>query len=100
MVKKSLIQRQIKRINLNNIYKKIRDNLIINLKKTNNFDLKQEIHNKIQKLPRDSSKIRLRNSCWKTGRFRGYYSDFGLSRHVFREMAHEGLLPGLKKSSW
>ena len=41
-----------------------------------------------------------RNRCWVTGRSRGFYRDFGLSRHVVREMAHEGMIPGLKKSSW
>ena len=61
---------------------------------------KLEIHRQIQQLPRDSARTRLRNRCWATGRSRGYYRDFGLSRHVFREMAHEGLLPGVVKSSW
>lgn len=59
-----------------------------------------EIHRKIQRLPRSSSKVRVRNRCWATGRPRGYYRDFGLSRHVIREWAHEGLLPGVVKSSW
>jgi small subunit ribosomal protein S14 len=47
-----------------------------------------------------SQPTRQRNRCWLTGRSRGYYRDFGLSRHVFREMAHQGLLPGVTKSSW
>ena len=63
-------------------------------------NLKLEIHSKIQRLPRNSSKIRIRNRCWKTGRPRGYYRDFGVSRHVLREMAHQCLLPGVTKSSW
>ena len=67
---------------------------------TNDFNLKFEIHSKIQRLPRNSSKIRIRNRCWKTGRPRGFYRDFGLSRHVVREMAHQCLLPGVTKSSW
>jgi small subunit ribosomal protein S14 len=57
-------------------------------------------HSKIQQLPRNSSKIRIRNRCWKTGRPRGFYRDFGISRHVLREMAHQCLLPGVTKSSW
>lgn len=59
-----------------------------------------EIHRKIQRLPRSSARVRVRNRCWATGRPRGYYRDFGLSRHVIREWAHEGLLPGVVKSSW
>ena len=58
------------------------------------------LQKKLQKLPVDSSKVRLRNRCWKTGRSRGFYKDFGLSRHVIREMTHEGLLPGVIKASW
>ena len=61
---------------------------------------KVEIHRQIQQLPRDSARTRLHNRCWMTGRPRGYYRDFGLSRHVLREMAHKGLLPGVVKSSW
>lgn len=61
---------------------------------------KMEIHRKIQQLPRNSSKTRVRNRCWMSGRPRGYYRDFGLSRNSIREMAHEGLLPGVVKSSW
>lgn len=61
---------------------------------------KLEIHRQIQQLPRNSAQTRVRNRCWLTGRPRGYYRDFGLSRHVLREMAHQGLLPGVVKSSW
>lgn len=61
---------------------------------------KLDIHRQIQQLPRNSARVRVRNRCWLTGRPRGYYRDFGLSRHVFREMAHQGLLPGVVKSSW
>ena len=61
---------------------------------------KLEIHRQIQQLPRSSSRTRLHNRCWVTGRPRGYYRDFGLSRNVLREWAHEGLLPGVVKSSW
>ena len=55
---------------------------------------------KLQKLPLNSAPNRLRNRCWKTGRSRAVYRDFGLSRHVLREMAHEGFLPGVIKASW
>jgi small subunit ribosomal protein S14 len=61
---------------------------------------KLEIHRQIQRLPRSSSRTRVHNRCWVTGRPRGYYRDFGLSRNVLREWAHQGLLPGVVKSSW
>lgn len=51
-------------------------------------------------LPKNSSKIRLRNRCMITGRPRGYIRQFGISRIVFREMASQGLIPGVKKASW
>ncbi len=54
----------------------------------------------LQKLPRNSSPTRLKNRCAVTGRSRGYMRKFGLSRITFREMASEGLLPGIRKSSW
>lgn len=61
---------------------------------------KLEVHRKLQQLPRNSAPSRVHNRCWVTGRPRGYYRDFGLSRHVLREWAHKGLLPGVVKSSW
>ena len=54
----------------------------------------------LQKLPRDSSPTRLHNRCEVTGRPRGYLRKFKLSRIAFRELAHKGQLPGVKKSSW
>ncbi len=54
----------------------------------------------LQKLPRNSSKVRVRNRCNLTGRPRGYMRDFGVSRVTFREMVLFGLIPGLTKSSW
>nr|QXM17319.1 ribosomal protein S14 [Chaetoceros costatus] len=100
MAKKSMIEREKKRIKLNNKYELKRQNLLKQYQTTEDFNLKLEIHSKIQKLPRNSAKIRIRNRCWKTGRPRGYYRDFGVSRHVLREMAHQCLLPGVTKSSW
>ena len=84
-----MIEREKKRIKLNNKYKIKRQNLLKQYQTTEDFNLKLEIHSKIQKLPRNSAKIRIRNRCWKTGRPRGYYRDFGVSRHVLREMAHQ-----------
>ena len=54
----------------------------------------------LQKLPRASSPGRQRNRCKLTGRPRGYMRQFGLSRNSFREMALDGLIPGITKSSW
>lgn len=54
----------------------------------------------LQKLPRNSSKVRVRNRCNLTGRPRGYMRDFGISRVTFREMAVFGLIPGVTKASW
>jgi small subunit ribosomal protein S14 len=54
----------------------------------------------LQKLPRNSSKVRGRNRCNLTGRPRGYMRDFGISRVTFREMVLFGLIPGVTKSSW
>ncbi|MEW5845993.1 30S ribosomal protein S14 [Tenuifilum osseticum] len=54
----------------------------------------------LQKLPRNSNPIRLRNRCMLTGRPRGYMRQFGISRITFREMASKGLIPGVKKASW
>lgn len=54
----------------------------------------------LQKLPRNSNPIRLHNRCSITGRPRGYMRQFGISRIQFREMASQGLIPGVKKASW
>ena len=54
----------------------------------------------LQKLPRNSSKIRLHNRCKLTGRPRGYMRQFGLSRITFREMASDCKIPGITKASW
>ena len=54
----------------------------------------------LQKLPRNSSPVRLHNRCRLTGRPKGYIRQFGVSRIVFREMAQQGLIPGITKASW
>jgi small subunit ribosomal protein S14 len=54
----------------------------------------------LQKLPKNSSKVRLHNRCKLTGRPRGYMRQFGISRVTFREMASAGLIPGIRKASW
>lgn len=54
----------------------------------------------LSQLPRNSSPIRQRNRCKITGRPRGYMRQFGISRITFREMASQGLIPGVRKASW
>jgi small subunit ribosomal protein S14 len=54
----------------------------------------------LQKLPRNSSPVRLKNRCAVSGRSRGYMRAFGLSRIQFRELARQGKIPGVKKASW
>ena len=54
----------------------------------------------LDKLPKDASPVRLHNRCRLTGRPRGYMRRFGICRVVFREMANDGKIPGVTKSSW
>jgi len=54
----------------------------------------------LSRLPRNSNPIRLHNRCKLTGRPKGYMRQFGISRITFREMASEGLIPGIRKASW
>ncbi len=54
----------------------------------------------LQKLPKNSSPVRLHNRCSLTGRPKGYMRIFGISRIQFREMASKGLIPGVRKASW
>ncbi len=89
MARKSLIAREEKRQRAVDKYDKIRKEL----KEKGDYDA-------LQKLPRNASPVRLHNRCMFTGRPRGYYRKFGVSRLVLREMALKGEIPGLKKSSW
>ncbi|MGJ8685307.1 MAG: 30S ribosomal protein S14 [Nonlabens sp.] len=54
----------------------------------------------LQKLPKNASPVRQHNRCKLTGRPKGYMRQFGVSRVTFREMANQGLIPGVKKASW
>lgn len=63
------------------------------LKKENNI-------RELDKLPRNSSPVRVRNRCALTGRSNGYIREFGLCRNVFRQLAHQGKIPGITKASW
>ena len=89
MAKESMKARERKRIALVEKYAKKREEL----KAAGDWDA-------LQKLPKNSSKIRLRNRCKLTGRPRGYIRQFGLSRITFREMASDGKIPGITKASW
>ena len=100
MAKKNMIEREKKRRHLYEKFKQKKAHLVEELKKAEDFSDKLEIQAKLQKIPRNSARVRLRNRCWKTGRGRGVYRDFGLCRHALREMANEGYLPGVVKSSW
>jgi small subunit ribosomal protein S14 len=64
------------------------------------FEEKLEVQKQLQSLPRDSSRSRLRNRCLLTGRSRGVYRKFGLGRNKLRELAMDGMIPGLRKASW
>ncbi|MBK6699021.1 MAG: 30S ribosomal protein S14 [Saprospiraceae bacterium] len=89
MSKKSIIARQNKREKMVAKYADLR----AKLKKEGDFEA-------LDKLPKNSSKVRLKNRCQLTGRPRGYIRRFGISRYVFRLMALDGKIPGVTKSSW
>ncbi|TDJ56134.1 MAG: 30S ribosomal protein S14 [Ignavibacteria bacterium] len=89
MARKSLIARDEKRRKLYEKYKAKREELKAN-----------GDYEELQKLPKNSSPVRLKNRCMFTGRSRGFHRKFGISRLVLREMALRGEIPGLKKSSW
>lgn len=89
MAKQSVIARNRKRIKMVEKYAKVR------------AQLKSEGDSEgLQKLPRNSSPTRVRNRCSQTGRGRAVYKKFGLCRNVFRLLALDGKIPGIRKSSW
>ena len=100
MAKKRIIQRQHNRSKLVIKYSSYRAQHKLHFSKENSLKDRLQIHRSLQILPRNSSVIRLRNICQFSGRTRSYYRDFGLSRHFFRELAHQGILPRVRKSSW
>ncbi len=89
MAKESMKAREVKRAALYAKYKEKR----LRLKAEGDFI-------GLQKLPKNSSRVRLHNRCKLTGRPKGYMRQFGVSRINFREMASEGLIPGVRKASW
>jgi small subunit ribosomal protein S14 len=89
LAKTSQIARQKKRVKLVQKYAQKRKEF----KKNSDFDALSE-------LPRNSNPVRLHNRCEVTGRARGFYRKFGISRLTFRKMALEGMIPGVRKASW
>ncbi len=68
--------------------------------KTASFEDRMSAVHKLAEMPRNSAKVRVRNRCSITGRPRGYYRKFGMSRIALRELGSAGFLPGLVKASW
>ena len=99
MAKESLKAREVKRAKMIAKYAAKRTELkkIIN---GNDYEAKEAALIALQKLPPNSNPIRLHNRCKLTGRPKGYIRQFGVSRINFREMANQGLIPGVKKASW
>lgn len=101
MAKVSMIQREVKRVEIAEKYAARRaeyKSIIGNPNYT--FEERMVAQEKLQKLPRDASPSRQRSRCQITGRSRGYYRKFGLCRNKVREFAMRGDIPGLVKASW
>ena len=101
MAKTSAVQRNLKRIRLAKKFANKRDKLkkIINNKKLP-LDERFAAQLKLNKLPKNSSKIRIRNRCEVSGRPHGVYRKLRISRIALRDMASSGKIPGITKSSW
>jgi small subunit ribosomal protein S14 len=101
MAKKSAIQRNLKRLRLIEKFAAKRAHLkaVIKNPETPDEDF-YKAQAKLTKLPKNSSPIRARNRCSVTGRPRAFIGKFGLSRLTFRELATQGKIPGVTKSSW
>jgi len=89
MAKESMKAREVKRVKLVAKYADKRARL-----------LAEGDYEALQKLPKNASPVRLHNRCRLTGRPKGYMRQFGVSRINFREMALNGLIPGIRKASW
>jgi len=101
MAKKSSIQKNLNRKNIVSKFKNRRDALKKKIMQKNlNMEERFKLQSKLNDLPRDSSTARIRNRCELTGRTRGVYRKFGLSRIKLRELSMAGSLPGVVKSSW
>ncbi|MET0155998.1 MAG: 30S ribosomal protein S14 [Rickettsiales bacterium] len=101
MAKKSMIARDIKRSRLHKKFLTKAEELK-KILKDENVPIAEKFlaQLKLSKIPKDASKTRQRNRCLLTGRPRGFYRKFKLSRIALRELAAFGKIPGIKKSSW
>jgi small subunit ribosomal protein S14 len=101
MAKKSILERNKRRMRLVAKYAARREALRRQIRDPRlSEEERQAAMLALQKLPRDSSYIRVRNRCALTGRPRGYYRKFGLGRNKLRELAMMGVIPGITKASW
>lgn len=101
MAKKSSIAKQKKREHLvKNKWEKRQELKATILDMTRPIEERLNAVDALNKMPKNSSPIRLRNRCQLTGRSRGFLRKFKLSRLCFREMANQGLIPGIVKASW
>tara|TARA_B110000263_G_scaffold38695_1_gene30279 strand:+ start:413 stop:718 length:306 start_codon:yes stop_codon:yes gene_type:complete len=101
MAKQSSIQKNNNRKKIVSKFKERRQGLKNKIMQKNlSMEERFKLQSKLNDLPRDSAKIRLRNRCEITGRTRGVYRKFGLSRIKLRELTMSGNLPGMVKSSW
>lgn len=101
MAKRSMINRELKRMHLIKKHAAKRTELRAKVKNTSLSEEERSLARKnLSMLPRDSSPSRLRNRCHLTGRPHGYYRKFGLGRNKLREAAMRGDVPGLVKASW
>ncbi len=101
MDKQSMVEKNKRRIKLVKQYAETRSKLAGIVKSQDaSFEDKMKAQDLLDKLPRNSSKVRVRNRCALTGRPRGYMGFFDLSRIELRRLALKGELPGVKKASW
>ncbi len=101
MTKKSHLNRQARRVKLVAQYAEKRAVLVKIIKDAGaSLEDKAAAYRAIQKLPRDSSMVRPHSRCAITGRPRGFFRRFGVSRLMLRKLAHQGELPGVRKASW
>ena len=101
MAKKSMIARENKRLKMVEKFSKKRADLKKIINSVSSTDEEKDLAmKKLQKLPRDSSPVRLQRRCQITGRPHAVYRKFGLSRNKLRELAMKGDVPGLVKASW
>ena len=101
MAKLSLINRDIKRAKLVEKFSAKRAALVAIINDQSKSDEERyQARLKLQQLPRNANPTRMRNRCVVTGRPRGVFSKFGLTRHKLREMAMRGEVPGMTKASW